>query len=486
MARICVLKGMKSWIAGLIIGLFYPFSASSQHLLPPNQPEQDACHALPLCGGQFTTPYSYQGTGRVIDLDQTPCSGGEVNSMWMSVTIVNAGKLAFRIIPIDTVDDYDFAVLNASNTSCSSLISSNVVRCNFNNNLPGSNPGGIVGLKDSAGQDFVQGGTQGMSWVNSIDVTPGQVYLIMINNFGNDNFSGPSAGFTIDFSASTATFKDLPPPVFDSTVRQCSDSSVIIQFSKAIQCTSIATDGSQFSISPSISIAGAAGVNCVGDSGYTNQVVINFAGHYPSGTYTVTGQQGSSGKTISDICGDAMTVTPGQAPTISFIIPPQIKDDYLPPDTTKCNYSTISESALRAFDQYLWSTGETTSSIIVNNAGTYTLQVKDANGCTGTESVTVKDSTCPQYVHFPSAFTPNGDGRNDVFRAVYAGPTSSFRFAVYDRWGRMVFATNDPARAWDGTTGGTPQPAGVYVWVCTYKLYQQPEAFQRGTVMLIR
>src|SRR5579872_2910727 len=105
MARLCVLFSMKSWIAAMVFGLFCPFPASSQHLLPPNQPEQDACHALPLCGGQFTTPYSYQETGRVIDLDQTPCSAGEANSMWMSVTIGTAGKLAFRIIPIDTVDD---------------------------------------------------------------------------------------------------------------------------------------------------------------------------------------------------------------------------------------------------------------------------------------------------------------------------------------------------------------------------------------------
>ena len=81
---------------------------------------------------------------------------------------------------------------------------------------------------------------------------------------------------------------------------------------------------------------------------------------------------------------------------------------------------------------------------------------------------------------------PIGDGKNDIFRPVFAGAASTFRFAVYDRWGRAVFVTSTPGAGWDGTTGGRPQPAGAYVWECVYQLYQEPERMQRGTVMLIR
>ena len=92
-----------------------------------------------------------------------------------------------------------------------------------------------------------------------------------------------------------------------------------------------------------------------------------------------------------------------------------------------------------------------------------------------------------QYVYLPNAFTPNNDGRNDIFRPVFAGAASVFRFAVYDTVGPNDVRDNEPLpRAWDGTSGGKEQPAGVYVWVCVYKLYEQPEHIQRGTVMLIR
>jgi gliding motility-associated-like protein len=465
--------------------LSLPYLSFSQKLLPPDQPEQDACNALPLCGGQFFTPYSYQGQGLVNDLTQTPCGDGEDNSMWLKVTVANAGQIIFKIIPLDTTDDYDFAVLDVTNVECSHLSSSDVVRCNFNNNWPGSNAMGIVGLSDTGTMTAVADGDTGWSFLAPINATPGQTYLIMINNFGPDASPGPSHGFTIDFSGSTATFQSNAPPAFQSIVKHCSDSTVTVQLNGPIQCSSIATDGSQFYITPTIPITGASGVNCVNDSGYTTQVVITFSGHVPPGSYVLNGQQGTSGTTLTNLCGDAMTFT-STSSAISFTVPSQVQDNYLPPDTTKCDYSTITEGALRAFDSYLWNTGQSTPAIPILNPGLYTLQVTDSNGCIGTDSIAITDSTCPQYVYLPNAFTPNGDGKNDIFRPVFAGAASTFRFAVYDRWGRAVFVTATPGAGWDGTTGGRPQPAGTYVWECVYQLYKEPERMQRGTVMLIR
>src|SRR5205807_182084 len=65
-------------IGCLLLGL----CSFSQNLLAPDQPEQDACNALYLCGGKFSSPYSYQQTGKIIDLGTTSCGGGEDNSMW--------------------------------------------------------------------------------------------------------------------------------------------------------------------------------------------------------------------------------------------------------------------------------------------------------------------------------------------------------------------------------------------------------------------
>lgn len=462
--------------------LSLPYLSFSQTVLLPDQPEQDACHALSLCGGKFFTPYSYQGNGRVADLTATPCDSGEDNSMWIKVTINTAGLLAFRIIPKDTSDDYDFAVLDISNTTCSNLSPSNVVRCNFNNNFAGSNPMGIVGLSDTGTANFIPGGYFGNPFIAAINATPGQVYLIMVNNFGNDYNPGPSSGFTIDFSTSTATFLDDSLPDFESTLPQCSDSSITVSLTNPVACSSIAADGSQFFVSPGVPVTGAVGVNCVADSGYTKEVVVYLAGHAAPGNYTLSLQKGSNGTTMLDLCGNPMLLPDA----IPFVVPAPITGKFLPPDTTKCSYATISIIPTRTFVSYNWSTGQNSPSIAVTDAGLYTLHVTDANGCIGADSITITDSTCPQYAYIPTAFTPNGDGKNDRFHVIFAGPTSDFKLMVYDRWGRMVFATSDPTAGWDGTTGGTPQPAGTYVWVCIYRLYQQPQKMQRGTVILLR
>jgi len=465
--------------------LSLPVSAFSQTLLPPNQPEQVPCHALSLCGGKFFTPYSYQGVGGDSALTQTPCQSGEDNAMWIKVTIATPGTLAFAIIPKDTLDDYDFAVLDITNGNCSNLSPSEVVRCNFNNNELGSNPMGIVGLSTSGTGDFVPSNYTGNSFALAINANAGETYLIMINNFGHDDDPGPSNGFTIDFSTSTATFVSDSLPAFQNTLNQCSDSNVVVSLNKPISCSSIAADGSDFTITPAVPIAGAAGHNCVGGNGYTQEIVVTLGGHIAPGNYMLHAQKGSNGTTILDLCGDAMSL-PDSVP---FVVPPPITGKFLPPDTTKCSYATITINALRQFVAYQWYNGSNWAngtSIAVTDPGLYSLQVIDANGCTATDSINVKDSTCPQYIYIPTAFTPNGDGKNDRFKAVFAGPNSDFKLAVYDRWGRMVFETSDPSAGWDGTTGGNPQPAGTYAWVCIYRLYQQPQRMQRGTVILIR
>lgn len=470
------------WLV-ITCSVLWPATVIAQKLLPPNQPEQTACNAIPLCGGKFYNPYSYQGTGPRVDLRSTPCADtAETNTVWMKVTIAAAGKLSFKIIPIDPLDDYDFSVLDITNTPCDSLTPENVVRCNYNNDSIGTNPTGTVGLSDTATMPFVEAGAYGWPFAQSIDASPGQTFLILVNNFGHDTDPGPSHGFTIDFTSSSATFVPANPPAFKNIVKQCSDSSVIVELTRPVLCSSIATDGSSFSI-PGITITGARGYNCVSDTGYTSEILLTFAGHNPAGSYTLAAKASPTGTNIVDICGDPLEMPQSLPFTIpQAAAPPAIS----PADTTKCDYSTISLLGQTGFPAYLWSNGVNTSTIAVMNPGTYSLQITDTNGCKASASATVTDSSCPQYVYLPNAFTPNHDGRNDLFRPKFAGPTGGFRFAVYDRWGRLMFETKDPTVGWDGTAGARQQPAGGYVWVCVYQLFGQPQHMQRGTVMLIR
>lgn len=276
--------------------------------LPPNQPEQDACNALVLCGSNFSTPYSYQGVGTGINLSNTPCGAGEDNSMWLKLTVSTPGRIVFTITPVSPQDDYDFAVLNITGGNCNNLSSANVVRCNFNNNEPGSNVNGVIGLNTTSTQPFVQGGAYGGSFCQQITATAGQVFLIMINNFGNYQTGGPSSGFTINFSGSTATFNSPPAPRFSSIAPPVCNykNEIIVQLSAEVKCSSIASNGSDFTLVPSALIASAAGINCSGTQGYTDKVKLTFVSPLSPGTYTVQAKQGTDGNTLLDLCNTAL------------------------------------------------------------------------------------------------------------------------------------------------------------------------------------
>lgn len=115
---------------------------------------------------------------------------------------------------------------------------------------------------------------------------------------------------------------------------------------------------------------------------------------------------------------------------------------------------------------------------------TYTLTVSAANGCAESDSVKI---SVYRRLALPGAFTPNGDGRNDVFRIPPGIDLQLGRFAVYNRAGERVFETGDIAQGWDGTLGGTRQPGGVYVWVIEYvDLLTEKRVRKTGTVVLVR
>ena len=292
----------------LFILLILTSSAGAQ-LLPPDQPEQDACNALLLCGNTFTSTYSYQQEGQVNDLSSTPCGNGEGNSMWLRLEITSPGIIVFTITPLNGTDDYDFAIVDITNSSCSTFTSSDVIRCNFNNNQPGSNPGGIVGLNTTSTSLFTNSGAFGGSFLQQINANAGDVYLIMINNFGDPFAGGPSAGFTIDFTGSTAIFNDNGRPYMAGVDQRCGNQlQLFIPMSEAILCSSIDPSGDDFVLSGGGVIASATGVNCNGSIGYTDTVVLNLASQLPAGNYSLSIQNGTDGNTLIDLCGHQDTI----------------------------------------------------------------------------------------------------------------------------------------------------------------------------------
>lgn len=116
---------------------------------------------------------------------------------------------------------------------------------------------------------------------------------------------------------------------------------------------------------------------------------------------------------------------------------------------------------------------------------TYLLTVSSPQGCEDTASIAVKVYTGPEF-YVPTAFTPNGDGRNDVFRPIPVGISHINFFRVYDRWGKMVYSTDQYMQGWDGKINGRNAGIGGYVWEVQGVDYLGKTLDQKGVVTLLR
>lgn len=118
---------------------------------------------------------------------------------------------------------------------------------------------------------------------------------------------------------------------------------------------------------------------------------------------------------------------------------------------------------------------------MLTNTQLYVMQVTTSAGCTAVDSVQImvfKDAA----VYVPNAFTPNGDGRNDIFMPRYVGIKKLHYFSVFNRWGGLVFTTNDLGRGWNGTEKNSQQGVGTYVWILSAEDINGRKIQQKGSV----
>ena len=89
-------------------------------------------------------------------------------------------------------------------------------------------------------------------------------------------------------------------------------------------------------------------------------------------------------------------------------------------------------------------------------------------------------------VIFPTAFTPNGDGRNDILLPLGARYIKSLSVEIWNRWGQLVYSSTDPTSGWDGYYHGTEAQTGVYAYFIKYVTLKGDEKTSKGNVTLIR
>ncbi len=117
-----------------------------------------------------------------------------------------------------------------------------------------------------------------------------------------------------------------------------------------------------------------------------------------------------------------------------------------------------------------------------------TQYVTSAAGCVDSTSKEIKieeDNIIIYPPNFPTAFTPNGDGNNDVF-FVRGGPFVYVNFRIYNEWGEMIFSSNDAQDGWDGTHNGEEVPIGTYVYTIKAETIDGVKYDKSGKIALIR
>lgn len=113
-----------------------------------------------------------------------------------------------------------------------------------------------------------------------------------------------------------------------------------------------------------------------------------------------------------------------------------------------------------------WQNGSKDRFFSANTEGVFTAKIK--NRCAQwTDSFRLRTRDCGNGIYVPNAFSPNNDGMNDVFKPYLKAdfyPINTYQLAVFNRWGNLVFQTNDKEIAWNGTWQGKELPSEVYVW----------------------
>jgi gliding motility-associated-like protein len=122
---------------------------------------------------------------------------------------------------------------------------------------------------------------------------------------------------------------------------------------------------------------------------------------------------------------------------------------------------------------------------ILHSNTSFYVHVTDAIGCTDDDTVSIKVYEGPNY-YLPNAFTPNGDGLNDIFGPTIVGMKSTGYFRIFDRYGNIIFETKDLSKNWDGTLKGKPAASGTYVWMIKGIDVNGSVVEMKGTVILLR
>tara|TARA_B110000046_G_scaffold33040_1_gene35541 strand:+ start:781 stop:3267 length:2487 start_codon:yes stop_codon:yes gene_type:complete len=179
--------------------------------------------------------------------------------------------------------------------------------------------------------------------------------------------------------------------------------------------------------------------------------------------------------------------------TINIIFNGEIISE-LGEDTTICNLDSIVLDASSPGASYVWSTNDTTDSIVTEMESKLYVVTITEGLCTTIEfkRVDLSDVFCPGIdcrVKVANVITPNGDGMNDTWKVTSDCKIRDFDLRIFNRWGQLVFASDNVNIAWDGTVNGEPASDGIYFYEMEFKdtvIVDVDSEDHRGSITLFR
>jgi gliding motility-associated-like protein len=258
---------------------------------------QNPATAFPVCGtsvfSQTTVPYC--GGKRVPGPCASTDSLTDTNPFWYKFTCFSPGTLGFLINPDDLGDDYDWQLFDITGHDPNDVYTdkSLFVSCNWSGNtgLTGASSAGRS-LNNCAGPSYPTFSSMPTLKLN-------HDYLLLVSHF--TKFKPGQAGYKLSFGGGTASITDTVPPALKSLGSSCDATKIYVKLNKKMKCSSLASDGSDFAISPAGVKINSATAFCTAFD--MDSVELNLSGRLPVGNYTISVKNGTDGNTLLDNCG---------------------------------------------------------------------------------------------------------------------------------------------------------------------------------------
>ncbi|WP_240743225.1 gliding motility-associated C-terminal domain-containing protein [Ilyomonas limi] len=272
---------------------------------------QTPASAFPVCG----TKNFVQESVPLCSNRPVPggCNTDDTNPFWYKFTCFKSGTLGFVITPKNLDEDYDWQLFDITGHSPDEVYTNESLTVTAN----WAGTYGTTGTS-STGVSYRQCGSNPTenkpTFAAMPNIVQGHTYLLLISHF-----TPTQSGYSLSFNGGTASITDTLPPNLASAAADCDGSAITITLNKKMQCTSLAADGSDFSISaPGVLVVAADAVSCA--SGFDmDKLVIKLNKSLAPGSYTIQMNKGSDDNTLLDNCDNSVP----EGASVSVIVLPK-------------------------------------------------------------------------------------------------------------------------------------------------------------------